>query len=102
MNVTTYITNDINYGKLYNIISGMTVIPSVQDFQYGDEIEFTCSHGGNFEYAFNGWFVFDASNMKYHREGRLPLYIQKGAQWKDTVSLSMNYGTDVIVVAELT
>jgi hypothetical protein len=96
------VTNNINYGSLYPSLSQVAITSLTQSFSYGDELSFTCSLGGGYDYAFNGWFVVDVNNSTYHRQNRLPLYCQNGAQWTHKMSLRMNYTSSVVVIAELT
>lgn len=107
MNVKTYITNDVNYGGLYDNMWGSTVSSSSATFSYGDVVGFdfiqtpklTCQQP--YQTMFNGWFIFDADDVVLHKR-RLVGHYETGDSWTMNMKLTMNYTGSVIVVAEVT
>jgi hypothetical protein len=100
MNVTTYITLDVNYGDLRQEVGGHTISPTNSIFSKGDIIEFKCNRG--WATSVKGWYVFHVDNTNLRRLAQLPMYFEKGNQWTQDISITMHYDHDVIVVCEMT
>lgn len=106
MIVTTYLTNNINgNGGLFTDIWGHYVTPAQTCFNYGDVIQFKWIRGPfgahRYDMAFNGWFVFDMCDSYLHKT-RYPMTFAEGSQWTPHMKLRMDYGGNIILVAEVT
>jgi hypothetical protein len=99
-NARVYITNDVAYGQLLDVVGGNTVTPTAFAFEKDDVVKIKWNPG--YATVLRSWFVFHADNSQFHRLGQLPMYFMSGSDCTREIEISMTYDHDVIIVAETT